>query len=802
MLSVVIFGIAVIAEFHVNGIETNEREFLNPDVVSSDINATVQIKVESVIGHINLPWQVFEALSLMYVRLRGNVKLFQRLQLYVSVQAGAPIQCETRIVALETGARQNVGRLLERHDNSCRISLIFSLNAFRKKTLSTSTDSQSATWRAFYAGPLFTLSFIALRRAARSCMKLLQVAYSLINLPFPWLRSPLARGALFRKMKVRSPRSRNKIISMRRPTKGRQLATRAPVKAAKIIRAVITQTTANNKFSLLASALKQTGFWEQLDTARKLASTEPSDFRILIKPDLELFNPGDPTGTDPELVEHLIDLLCQRNYRCVAVGDACNVWDLWLENRDVCVLAELVGYHFVTKHKHTYDVVDLREEILAAGFPAESVLRGTGLAKRWLDAQFRINFAKNKTHDEFGYALCVHNLLGILPLRDKEYHYRHRLKWWDVCADLLKRTPVHFNIIDAFVSNHGSEGTRAAHPLQTRTIITSTNALLADWAGALKMQIDPYLSPINAKALRDIGLPKRYEIVGDLSPYQDWKNVPPILLESVRKRNEAPTISRVVKPWLQSVNKELFPFKDMFNDQINALATKYLANLDSDALAFWGMVGVNCTIGFIHKSLEAFRTMYNKERLRWKDAPLDIELADYSPSDYEAVLEYMAPLQMIICQTPAEPNGLRWRYLDGSVLFEFSRLIQVPFKDFVDRVDISKAVQSMNDYIGGACVPVKRDRAGRIIYQAERNIYLPQPNWMVLFGGKVIDVGKLEYVQYNQREHKISWRTLKSNNDSAQFDDGIVTFARENADQTRVTIVARQKFTLPLFWQP
>ena len=588
---------------------------------------------------------------------------------------------------------------------------------------------------------------------------------------------------------------------MRRPTKRRQLDTRAPVKAAKIIRAVITQTTANNKFFLLASALKQTGFWEQLDTARKLAGAEPSDFRILIKPDLELFNPGDPTGTDPELVEHLIDLLCQRDYRCVAVGDACNVWDLWLENRDVCVLAELVGYHFVTKHKHTYDVVDLREEIRAAGFPAESVLRGTGLAKRWLDAQFRINFAKNKTHEEFGYALCVHNLLGILPLRDKEYHYRHRLKWSDVCADLLKRTPVHFNIIDAFVSNHGSEGTRAAHPLQTRTIIASTNVLLADWAGALKMQIDPYLSPINAKALRDIGLPKRYEIVGDLSPYQDWKNVPPILLESVRKRNEAPAISRAVKPWLQSVNKELFPFKDMFNDQINALATKYLANLDSDALAFWGMVAVNYTIGFIHNSLEAFRTMYNKERLRWKDAPLDIDLADYSPSDYEAVLEYMAPLQTIICQTPAEPNGLRWRYLDGSVLFEFSRLIHAPFKDFVARVDISKAVQSMNDYIGGACVPIKRDRTGRIIYQAERNIYLPQPNWMVLFGGKVIDVGKLEYVQYNQREHKISWRTLKSNNDSAQFDDGIVTFARENGDQTRVTIVARQKFTLPLFWQ-
>jgi hypothetical protein len=57
---------------------------------------------------------------------------------------------------------------------------------------------------------------------------------------------------------------------MRGPTKKSQLATRASVKAGKI-RAVIAQTTANNKFFLLTSALKQAGFWEQLDTARRLA---------------------------------------------------------------------------------------------------------------------------------------------------------------------------------------------------------------------------------------------------------------------------------------------------------------------------------------------------------------------------------------------------------------------------------------------------------------------------------------------------------------------------------------------------
>jgi hypothetical protein len=87
-----------------------------------------------------------------------------------------------------------------------------------------------------------------------------------------------------------------------------------------------------------------------------------------------------------------------------------------------------------------------------------------------------------------------------------------------------------------------------------------------------------------------------------------------------------------------------------------------------------------------------------------------------------------------------------------------------------------------------------------VTHQAERNIYLPQPNWMVLFGGKMIDVGKLEFVRYERDRHRIFWRTIKSSNGSAEFDDGIATFAREKR-QTRVTIVARQKFSLPLFWQ-
>ncbi len=79
-------------------------------------------------------------------------------------------------------------------------------------------------------------------------------------------------------------------------------------------------------------------------------------------------------------------------------------------------------------------------------------------------------------------------------------------------------------------------------------------------------------------------------------------------------------------------------------------------------------------------------------------------------------------------------------------------------------------------------------------------LYLPQPNYIVLYQGDVIDVTKLEHATYGADEQRMFWKTIKSENGSARFDDGIVTFARHGGD-TRVSIFGRQLFTLPLFWQ-
>jgi hypothetical protein len=81
--------------------------------------------------------------------------------------------------------------------------------------------------------------------------------------------------------------------------------------------------------------------------------------------------------------------------------------------------------------------------------------------------------------------------------------------------------------------------------------------------------------------------------------------------------------------------------------------------------------------------------------------------------------------------------------------------------------------------------------------QAERNLYLPQPNYLAAWGGEPIDVCKIELVERGPDRHRLLWRTVSSPNGSAAHDDGTLTFERTGDGATLVTIRGRQLFTLP-----
>jgi uncharacterized protein (DUF362 family) len=550
---------------------------------------------------------------------------------------------------------------------------------------------------------------------------------------------------------------------------------------------------------LLRVAVEDAGLWNLLATSCHAFTTTASDLPIVIKPELEAFDLGAPTATDPRLVEALIDLLHDHGYKRVAVASARQSSYLWAENRDVLAVADLLGYRFRTKKRRAYEFLDLEDGLTAGPFPPGSLLNGSQIATAWRDS-FRICFTKNRTDESRSYALCLDTLLGVLPLPDKDYYYDHRMDAGEVVSELMRQVPPNLSIIDAIVSSHGGSGTRAPKPLLTHTLIASADVLLADLAGALKMGLDPSSSPIFVRARRDVGLPDRYVVHGNLARYPGWLNVHPLVVDSTRRRDRSPAIARTVRPWIQVSNTELFPFKTPLDAKANASVSTWIANVDDNPSPFWALVLTNYLLAAVNRLSTAYLVLYDKDKVRRRLVPLGVELADLKPSDCEAIASELTPLRKLLRSVPFDDNGLRWTYYDDAIIFEYKRTLPIPFDEFVSRVDVAKTIQFMNDYLGGVAVPLVRDGTGRATHQAERNIYLPQPNYLVLHGGDVIDVTKLEHITYGSRSQQMSWKTIRSENASATYDDGQVTFARRRG-ATQVSYFGRQQFALPLYWQ-
>lgn len=556
-----------------------------------------------------------------------------------------------------------------------------------------------------------------------------------------------------------------------------------------------------DSLSLLELTLEKASFWDQLEAARVNSGLSEENFKIIIKPDLNTFETQSAAGTDPVLVEHLIDLLAERGYSRIIVVDSEDDSTGWLENRQVQAIAELVGYHYITKGGFSYDVVSLSDDLIGNAFEPTDLLHSVGLSSNWTDADFRILFTKNKSDEEHYFSLCLNSLISILPLGQNWYQFHYQFKEEELAVELLKRNEVHFCLIDAYRSNHGIQGTRSSCPIETRTIIASANLLLADWVGALKMGLDPYCSSNLSHALKGIGLPEKYKIEGDLKPYEGWKNVPKLLSDSVKKRNGSPLFRQMTRIWLQTVDQSIFPFRNAIDAQINKSLTEVVKDVDAHPLAYSALVALNYLLGQLYESANAYNTLYKKENIYRQHTDLGFDVDHYSDKDFEQIRDYITPLQLIVKDSIPDQNGLKWRYIDGSVLFEFARMLPYDYTFFVEKVEIAKSVQLMFDNIGGTIVGVKKDEEGRIKYQAERDVYLPQPNWLVLFGGKPIDVCKIELLRYSKKSRQIYWRTVSSPNGSAEFDDGMVTFSSSGKGKTSIKIVARQKFALPLIFK-
>ncbi|UCG58186.1 MAG: DUF362 domain-containing protein, partial [Phycisphaerales bacterium] len=175
--------------------------------------------------------------------------------------------------------------------------------------------------------------------------------------------------------------------------------------------------------------------------------------------------------------------------------------------------------------KAGYEVVDMTED--AHEYRHLGVHLGYHpVSTAWRDADFRISFAKNKTHAYAYYTLTLKNIYGALPLANKFKEYHCARDIYHTAIEYLEAFPVHFGLVDAYVSADGPFGIFAdTCPNLTYTIIGGEDLVAVDWVAATKMGIDPMISQYMRLAVRAFGKPQ-IELRGDGSMYRPWLNVP------------------------------------------------------------------------------------------------------------------------------------------------------------------------------------------------------------------------------------------------------------------------------------
>lgn len=302
--------------------------------------------------------------------------------------------------------------------------------------------------------------------------------------------------------------------------------------------ATVTAFTGEDKFEILDRVLEETKFFDVLDRRFTETGKSNEDFAVVIKPNFMYMHSRKDisTYTDPELVEALVNKIAAKGYPNITLVESQSTLGNYYKNREVVKVAEYIGYSTVKN----YRIVDLTEEMVPFDYGGRLGRHFVG--PTWRDADFRISFAKNKTHVFCHYTLTLKNIYGTLPMQNKlkEYHTKREYDWPTI--ENLKHFSVHFGLIDGIYSADGNFGVIVdAKPNHTKTIIGGENLIAVDWVGAKKMGLDPDNPKVGRYlplAVEAFGMPE-INWVGDKSVYEPWQNVSEVYIQSLDLIEEA-----------------------------------------------------------------------------------------------------------------------------------------------------------------------------------------------------------------------------------------------------------------------
>ncbi|WP_344813845.1 DUF362 domain-containing protein [Microlunatus aurantiacus] len=497
-----------------------------------------------------------------------------------------------------------------------------------------------------------------------------------------------------------------------------------------------------------------------------------------------------PTPVAAALVHAVVEELLRCGCDQVIVAGAVSTADRDRGFTDLGQLARMAGLPGHTDSGMPYDLIDLWDSTVPAEVPPGSVLAGGAVSAAWVEADTRVVVGRSTTDIFDGYLGCLSTLIGVAPEIPGA-------RPADVVAAILEHAPPGLALVDATVSSDGPDGARLLREHDTNTVIAATDAVLADAVLATLQGEDRSASPLVEHALRVRGhVMDRVE--GDLARFENWHGVSPIVRAAACRAASHPRAGRVVAAAIGEPDIGSAPV-DRVLTAVRSVLTP-LVQASGEPAGRAPLVQVLSGLAGAIDQVRAWTGVAAKGHVERVVVPLGFDPAAYEDATYDELPAFLAPFERLLEGLRPNADGMRWCLVDGATVFAVEREIAVGFDEFVDRVDVAAGISLMADYLGGRRVTLSTTSDGRGERQAERNLYLPQPNYLAFWGGKPIDVCKIELVQRDAHAHRLYWRTVASLNGSATFDDGVLAFTDLGAGRIRVAVRGRQLFTLPDAW--
>ncbi len=511
-----------------------------------------------------------------------------------------------------------------------------------------------------------------------------------------------------------------------------------------------------------------------------------------------------PTPVSASVVHALVDLLSDAGCAPVSVGSSLHSYDRDRGHDSVAALARRAGLTGRTPRGRSYDVVDLGADLVEAPVPDASVLSGQRVSRLWAEVGARVVVGRAVTDLVHGYAACLTTLLGAAPeVAGAEPA--------DVAADLLAHLPPALAVVDALSASVGPDGGRLPQPIDSRTLVVAADVLAADSACAALLGLDRSTSLLVERAIRALGAPGgRTE--GQLGALDGAHAAHPLARSAARSVAAEPRLARVLSAATGGPDDGAQP-PDPVLSTVLAVLTPLVVAAD-DPAGHLPLTTVLGGVASLRQGTFAWATGVDKASIDRREVPLGFDPAAYPVGDFDGLPEFFAPFDEMLEGLPDNGDGMRWRLVDRATVFEVGRDIRADFDEFVARVDVAAGISLMADYLGGRRLTLAGPSEGSAesgesgdstreavtrTRQVERNLYLPQPNYLAAWGGEPIDVCKIELVERSADRHRLTWRTVHSPNGSAEFDDGSLTFTRTETG-TRAVVRGRQLFALPPAW--